>query len=1009
MVDLDDERAKIEDRVRRAPSARAELQDRSGRGLSYELTLVPDPTGRRSLRDLIGDTPGLTVDRLEPSTFSVLQCRDRARIDTEASLYGSNVGYLVDSDGGMTFLDRTDKMFLRADADQLPPFRFEDRAPVNLRMLEGDAIEGRETRIARLEVKASKRVEYRLWLAPDAELEPYRELALRLIVGCPECLSRAGFPARELTEIGFPVRTEIRIHDDVEPLLVARIERLKLRRIASNAFEIPDEFLDLRNREEITALYPKGWTAPSVRASSFRRGYIRTKGGDIHPSDHDPHHRPDEPSRPPAGDTTDGSHIPQCLPSTFGSVVSLAVEQGLLDDVRFLANEVFRRLDSFEGKNGNITVDWLEQWRQHADPNPVSDRSQDGLWCLFMSKPGGGEQGGLLFRMATRQARRAMADGTIGSQIPMNPTLLFEVVSALGTQPPEERFDKLKPDDQARVRDLYLEERIGKLKLTYKQGTSPTKTFHDLMMIQLSALEFDVKIGRERALTVLDTTSSGEIFMHIDLPHVRGEANIGRWPTGLYFVALAAGGITCAFVPFLCSLGTMVALAGLFLLSDYATTEVNLDKLHIDATIKFIPDSKKVLRPDVATVLDADINVFYMSYIPTGLHQLVSLVYMIVGSHTDLVLDEIEGQLETSLNKLFEETLALRFPPSFGPVPLLGLNSNVNGAFRDFLYLGASLDAGASSLSPPYVTQVDPDVQPKLMERRTASTFDRRYAGFVISQNFINQFINSRWRDGAFNFEFIGADLADLVGKFAIALAGQRPQGFLHAHLWPAVSPRTVLTPLAQANNGPYATTFFDDLRLCLAVADAPIRILRMPDTVIELQFSAQAYTQVGFGGIDPVTRTLDIGRFAEGFMDLYFDLDTIGVQLIHPETWGMIVQGTGYAGFDPAIYATLEPALEFAVWSLLRSRSDTAIPVDAADRFVQRYPIPAASLDVHMFAQRGNLYGWLGLAGDSSSFPDAFKTMVPKGLVEIFAGGTLDLSQDLLDCNVSKLVLKAS
>jgi hypothetical protein len=686
--------------------------------------------------------------------------------------------------------------------------------------------------------------------------------------------------------------------------------------------------------------------------------------------------------------------------------VSLAVEQQFLDDVRFLSNEVLRRLNKFEGSGGKITIDWLNQWRQEAQPDP-NTAATDGLWCLLIGQSSAPPGGGLLRRLATRQARRAMADGTIGGQVPLSPGLLNQVVTALGTQPPEARFDKLPPAAQRELRDLYLEERIGKLNLTYTPGTSPQKAFHDLLMIQLSELEFSVTLGRQRSLTVLDATDAGEIFLHLDLPHVRGTANIGRWPTGLYFLALGAAGLMCAFVPFLCSIGTLIALAGLFLLSDFAYVRVKLDKMRLDATIKFIPDANNVLRPDVSLALDADINTFYASYIPTGLHQLIGFVYSLVGSHTNFVLGELEAQLETSLNKLFEETLALRFPPSFGPVPLKGLASATSGRLRDHLYLETRLDAGASSLSPPYITQVDPDVRPKLLDKRTTATFDRRYAGFVISQNFINQFINSRWREGAFNFEYGGGELDTLVTKLAIALSGQRPQGHLHAHLWPAVSPRTVLTPTAQADNGPYATTFFDDLRLCLSVVDSPLRMMRAPGTVVEIQFAAQAFTQIGFGGLDPATQALDLGRFADGFMDLYFDLEGLGVRLIHPETYGLTVIGGGYAGFDPAVLPALEPALEFAARTALASRSDKAIPVDPANRFIHRYPIPGATLDVHMYAQRGNIYGWLGLTGDSSRIPEGLRAVHAKGSLEIFPGGSLDLTQDRLTCLVATAILE--
>jgi hypothetical protein len=680
----------------------------------------------------------------------------------------------------------------------------------------------------------------------------------------------------------------------------------------------------------------------------------------------------------------------------------METDQLFYDDVRFLINGICTRLSSFTGSGGTLLVDWLNQW---AGSSLVADGC-DGLFCVMRDAPKipttydpGGR--GVLDRLAERQVRAAMVDGSITSKVTMDPSLLAQVTNALLVNPPEQRFDSLSLASQNQLRDLYLNQRMGQFTITYPTSSSPSVTFYGLIGVQLSDIEFTLHIDNTQPLTNLDCDNNA-IRMHIALPSARGDANIGRWPTGLYYLALGASGVICFFVPFLCSLGSALVFAGLFLLSDYAYVRVEIANLTCDATISFQPDSMKVLRPQVALTLNGDVSVWYMSYIPTGLQQLTSFVYSIVGSHTDLVMNTIESQLQNSMNSLFTQTLNLSFPPHFGPVPFTGLSSQTDGKLDDFLYLQAGLDAGTVGISAPYITQVDPDVEAPLLAGRAlfpaikdgSSPVFRPYGGFAISQNLINHYINSIWRNGAFNYT-LTASQATLLRSILSAAMGNRPLPRLLMHLWPAVTPRTVLTPNGGSN---YAATFFDDVRLCVSTNENN-------GEALELQFSAEAFTQVGLGAVDPTTNKLDIIRVTDTFLDLYFDLTRLRVKLINPEAESAQVTGTLFAPLTVASLPALEPAMLTALTFALKSRDDQAIPSPTNNPLLQQYAIPGATVDFHLQPGRGNLFAWFGITGVKLSGFSSISKSAIYGLLSFFPGGPFDISSSSFNCSLGNLV----
>ena len=772
---------------------------------------------------MVGELPGFDLDHTEPTHFSVTHSNHWTSTHlADSGMAGRNATYIEDPDGGFAYADHTDKLFFQADKEQVIPLA----PPVQLRgtihIEPGSPIEGRETKVATVQISTPAVVRLRIWFAEDANLKPFAGAVLARLVGCPDRLSKSGLEIAKLEELGLPLRVEsysaMAGHAN-EPLVVSTITDLKLGHATRKDFEVPREYHDLRDTKGLSEkVGPRGFQAGRGRISDTRSGYsdYERAATNSAPSDR----------QAAVAASSVGIRIPQCLPSTFAAQIAMDTDQIFYDDLRFILNNVFSRLSSFSGSGGTLNVDWLNQWAN----SPAVALGNDGLYCLMRDPMDlsqnppylGGN--GLLDKLAENKARAAMVDGSITSLgLSMPPALLSQVIAALG-QAPNQRFDSMTPVAQAELRELYLTQLIGQFTVTYPTSTPSTTTFYGLINIQLSDIEFTLNINNSQPIASLDVDNNA-IRMHLALPSVSGNANVARWPTGLYWAVLAATGLACFFLPILCILLPFVAAVGAFLLSDYAYVSVEIDNFTADSTISFQPDVNQVLRPQAAFHLDGDVSVWYISYIPTGLNQLASFVYGLVGSHTNLVINAIESQLQGSINKLLTGTMNLSFPPQFGPVPIIGIGSSTDGAPDDYLYLQAGLNAAIVGVSAPYITQVASDVETPLIAGRLQSTYDanghpmtRGYGGFVVSQNLINYYINAIWRNGAFNYALSPAEIN------TVALSMPEPlhlgQAMLQVHLWPAVTPRTVLTPFGDYKHNTYATTFFDDVRLSLSLVD---------------------------------------------------------------------------------------------------------------------------------------------------------------------------------------------
>jgi hypothetical protein len=182
-----------------------------------------------------------------------------------------------------------------------------------------------------------------------------------------------------------------------------------------------------------------------------------------------------------------------------------------------------------------------------------------------------------------------------------------------------------------------------------------------------------------------------------------------------------------------------------------------------------------------------------------------------------------------------------------------------------------------------------------------------------------------------------------------------------------------VFTPKPASEGKFYSTTFFDDVRICFEFA---IENKRTPNK-LELLFSAQTFTEIGFGGFNASEGRLDILKASDRVFDIYFDLKGLGVQVIHPEIESFRLPGMqprvnfNYSALDAVeIQELFRLAMSFA----LASRNATIIPRAAGDdTYTQRYPIGGSSLQLvcRLVPFLGNLYVSKGLSGAATAIYD--------------------------------------
>lgn len=963
------------------------------------------------VRNTLKGNDYLNLNNKLAGTVSVTHGGETTRINCPGkSVLGTNYSLIKSKDQGSLYIDHGTRSYLRIPKELEAQHAFTEKFTASVKVTKPGKDKMAQAVIS---VDAPFRIRYELTLDTDPDYADYRKEIICHTIGCPEVFAASGVDLNNIISIGFPIKGSLyMIADGSEYELTSAFGVTGLQWIAYDAkeFAAPAGYKSIKElSRQAKEKGKKTAFAPTIRLSEARARFGKKTGqfehyaGDMH--DHEP----------AAGDVQQlssmkrqfeggGLKFPTCFDNTYASLIANVVDQKLLDDLKYLINGITKRLDDFSGSNGNLTINWMDQFKAHSDALANADPG-GGLYVMMHDEtamgPGYTMKKGLLDKLAVKDLGNLLADGDNLSGIGLPAaaqTNVNNIIANTGITPVN-RFSSLSLEDQGTLIDSYVFNKLGTIPLTYPSSTGTQRIFHSLLDVRLDNIDFDININNTAVIDTLEFDNSS-IHLILQLPDASGSAFLSRWPAPLYWAILAASGIACFFFPPACTLAAAALLVGLFIGLDFAFVSIDLSDIRIDAHLTWVPNAGNVLQPQVTLDLDADITVYYVSVVPTGVHQILSLIYSIVLSTTDLVINEVESQLQDKLNDFLKKDLEISYPPKFGPVPLTGISNASEFVNADRMYIEQGLNAGTLGVICPFITQVDAEVKSKILRLRDEfkTTFEdpvdafarvggllgwattdfsgiaRYYAGTVLSQNFINHYIYTLWRTQRFNYNFTTDETEKLFDLLRDAFPQFRNIEYdprtVRAHLWPAVPPRTVFTPKPASENKFYSTTFFDDVRICFELAKTRIG----KNAKLEILFSAQTFTEIGFGGFNSSTNQLDILKVNDRVFDIYFDLSQIKASVIHPEVHSFrfpamaVTVAQDYSPLDhPSLKKLLIRAMSFA----LKNRDAAFIPRGAGDTtYIQRYPLGdnAIQLVCQLVPFQGNMYVSKGLSGAATA-----------------------------------------
>jgi hypothetical protein len=977
----------------------------------YRLIVDLDAAQAEALRKATGDFKLYSGTRV---TLSVVHGAGWSRIELGEGLLGARSTIVRGPRDATLFLDQGLRVFLHLAPEQLPGWR--DR-PIS-RVSFGDARSDDPGRAPRIDIDVDG-VRARIEFDPAPALRAFAAQALALVLGV-RAQDRAEFA--RLGTHGFPVAgiTWLEGAREDTPTLRWSVHDLELVTAEPSVFDVPDGWTDLRDTDGVGMIAPRGGYATELitethsnYAEPLDKSWV-VIGGMLTPV--------------PVG-TDDGGNqdvIGTCIESRYGVGAGLHVAQRAFDDVRTLVNVALKRVQWFRGENGIINIDWLKQLRDYSDQLP--DAKGDGVYGLLRFPPNpenpwlppnpespwpplptdspeaqetkrverfGGI--GLVDRAADRGARLLLAAGQ-HAQLPLPQALLDAcngLVANLAVAPPD-RYDILTIEDRTLLREIYAEERIGRVPLKYKtegkiQELPKTESFpKDLVRYKFYNLSLQLELHEP----VEDITARGDILRHLfvsgpnsisgdlQLFRINGTAVVLRWP-GLAFGAFGAGvWLACLFVPVACAALAPLAAVVAWLVLDAASVAITLRSPRIDFVISWILDAKKndqCLYPTVQTKLvTTSRSVVYVSAVPDGLHEIIMAVISLGLSFSTEVEDALADELRDVIEETLRDDAKLVYPPGQGG---LGQQIDSAGAFAatpERLGFGAHYRRPEHPILPlPWATLVDPlnvvlarattlDAlytpafpAPSDQEARKA----RPYAVFAWSVNLLNAYLWTRWAERRFEMPI----LPDPLGAtLAAAIESVYPTWRPHHHqmrLLCATPPRVELTPwtfeggartelpLPAAPFGDaYARVTFDDLRVC-----APLRGSEM---VLELSFPATVAVDVVLGSVR-ANGELDVFTSPEISFDILFDRPSV---VAGPwATAATRVQDGPPA--TPLAVDNLHVALTGALSEMLASRPATAVRRAVSDaRNVQRYAFGPLMLTAIMVPAGGYLYAYVGL-----------------------------------------------
>lgn len=1001
----------IEDFILNRSVSKWKSDDNKEQAITYNLKFAVEADERERVKRLTGDHPLYNFNNPMGGDFSVAHSLTKTKVQSNSKgIHGGDFTYISDKKDGFVFIDKASRTFLRMPANRKARHQYTEKISGKIELSKDAKITE-----AIIYLTHPQKIRYVLKLDTDKKWLPYSSNIITMLLGGPDRFSKAGLNLEPIIKTGIPIAGEVYLMlNDVNWKLISsfKISELIMTEESKKLFAIPAGYQDLIevNKKHKKEGKPTAF-GPPVRMSEARRNTNFSNGKDIpgyfprqpEPNDRDNHADNKDNNFGEGVFRSNIFEMPTCLPETYGALLANLVDEKLLDDVKFLVNAVSKRMTSFDGTGGVINIDWLKQFQTQASTLSNTDPG-GGLYTLLhdevqtnISHP---QKLGLLDKLAISNLSNLLASNDNLASLGFsasNPALQTRINAILadGSIAPVNRFNSFAIQDQGLLVDAYMFIVIGTIKITYPDSTGTQKIFYNLLNVRLDNIDFDIKINNTAVINTF-AFDADSIHLVITLPDASGKAWTSRWPTASYWGLLGVSVISCIFLPFTCFLMDMAILVGIFIALDLAYVTLDLSNLMVDSHIRLIPNGANVLQPDVALKLDADVSASYISVIPTGVHQILSLIYDIILNSTNLILNTIESQLQEKLNRYLKNDSNITYPPAFGPVALSGLSNSVEFVEMDRGYVEQSLDAGIMGVINPYITQIDSIVKPNIIKLRDEykinfqdpvkkfvaegsllgfATSDltnvaRYYLGTALSQNFINDYIYTLWRQQKYNYSFTDVETEKLINMLILAFPTLKKVKYtkqMHANLWPAVPPRTLFTPKPASEGSYYSTTFFDDVRICFELGKNTDNNKEDFDR-IEFAFAGQTFTEIGFGAYNDTTGKLDLLRLSDRLFDIYFDLKSIGVNIIHPEVEYFAIRGMlPSVSFDYSPLNSLQLMLETGLAFSLARHNNAFIPRKSTDpMYIQRYPLGNDAIQVvfQLVPFRGNMYISKGISG---------------------------------------------
>jgi hypothetical protein len=995
--------------------------------VSFVLEFQIDERRRAELTEMLPQGELVDAFARGAQRFEVLLSEEATRVSAAS---GQMLGYdwaLIRQQGQPTiWLSTKSRHFLKLPEDRIAGCAFSDSYECQVESTrEPDTVDDFTLELVVVSLRdrfTNRRHTQRLWISQDDRLRPFAKEISTLLFGGTDCHEASGYPISEIASLGAPLRGEFYTGDGTLPFSSFRLENLQILDVLPEAFVVPADYTDLNENIRSGRWPDKNQPGlEPVRPLTIRSdGYWEF----AKESDTLPDNRPDAPS-PDLGqgkyELTAGPVTgPECLPSTRGSIISLEVTQSLFDYLMELLNHISRRLTGFQGSNGKIIVNWLEQFKNHALSRTPPMGNGASLYCALRDEPVplaavntpehvGGR--GWLDKEAESVARSRLSTNNLAS-LGLDPVMLQRITDpAFGGN-----FDSLTPDDQRDLREQVLAKDFAAPELAYTNSTPFQKVFYDLLYVRVSNIDFTFAINNTAIFSPISIGPSGTVTLTITLPSAMGSAEIVRLPSEVYLAYVFLTLVGCVSFPLLCWLIGPLTAVGVIILADWASAQVSMTGITMTLTVSPTVDSDQFIRPKVSAVVAVtSISTTYISYVPTGIHQLVAIIYTII---LDLIAKLVLPSLVQDLTAKLTAGLAkYTFPIGIEGMGFTPLSSRVAGVATvpataatpralGHIYLETEVEPVTGLEVNPFITQVDLNPEVTLIPEAakfSAAGSGAHFLSLAISQNFINQYLLGLWANGEFNYNsFSPSELATLSNL--LPSGGPIPPGSqIEVSWWPATPPRIQIAPVLASQGNNYLLAFFDDVRLC--IHQRFVSLLNAQVTLgpaFEILFAMRLGAQLGFGRVPsgPITASTRLQLLKGSFraFDLFLDLNPSHIALGPVGIFDL----NSAAALAPGILsgiANYEQLLRRATMIALAGRPDTLIGRMPANPLThQVYALdeksPASSVNrvnIELLPRRGIVYVHAGVI-----------TLL-NALLERTSMGTLLVNPDTLNCAFGK------